>query len=140
MAYRVRLPSPLAAIHYVFHVSQLKKCVRVPAKIVEQKEIMVEPDLSYVEQPIKIHDPKERSTRGVVTKIYKIQWNHHTEEEATWETESYLNQNFPAFLDSIQGTHFPHLVIYPNLRTRFFLRGVGCDTVGVYKAKQRSIT
>jgi hypothetical protein len=56
MAYRVRLPSQLAAIHDVIHVSQLKKCVRVPTKIVEQQEIMVEPDLSYVEQPIKILD------------------------------------------------------------------------------------
>jgi hypothetical protein len=66
---------------------------------------MVEPDLSYVEQPIKILHQKERSTRRAVIKIYKIQWNHHTEEVATWETESYLNKNFPGFLDSIQGTH-----------------------------------
>jgi hypothetical protein len=58
---RVRLPSQLAAIYDVFHISQLKKCVRVPTKIVEQKEIMVQPNLSYVEQPIKILDPKERS-------------------------------------------------------------------------------
>jgi hypothetical protein len=49
MAYRVRLSLQLVAIHDVFHVSQLKKCVRGPAEIVEQKEIMVEPDLSYVE-------------------------------------------------------------------------------------------
>jgi hypothetical protein len=49
--YRLRLPSHLAAIHDIFHVSQLKKCVRVPTKIVEQQEIMIEPDLSYVEQP-----------------------------------------------------------------------------------------
>jgi hypothetical protein len=68
----VRLPSQLAAIHDVFHVSQLKKCVRVPIEIVEQKEIMVEPDLSYVEQPIKILDQKEGSTRRVVIKMYKI--------------------------------------------------------------------
>jgi hypothetical protein len=59
---------------------------------------MMELDLSYVEQPIKILDQKERSTRRVVIKIYKIQWNYHTEEEATWKTESYLNQNFPGFL------------------------------------------
>jgi hypothetical protein len=36
MAYRVRLPSQLVAIHDVFHISQLKKCIRVPTEIVEQ--------------------------------------------------------------------------------------------------------
>ena len=36
VAYRLRHPSQLAAIHNVFHVSQLKKCVRVPTKIIEQ--------------------------------------------------------------------------------------------------------
>jgi hypothetical protein len=32
--------------------------------------------------------------------MYKIQWNHHTEEEATWETEPYLQHNFPDFLQA----------------------------------------
>jgi hypothetical protein len=48
---------------------------------------MVETVLSYVEQHTKILDKKERSTRRAVIKMYKIQWNHHT-EEATWKTES----------------------------------------------------
>jgi hypothetical protein len=30
--------------------------------------------------------------------MYKILWDHHTEEEATWETEDYLQKNFPEFL------------------------------------------
>jgi hypothetical protein len=98
VAYWLRLPSQLAAIHDIFHVSQLKKYVRVPTEIIEQQEIMIEPDLSYIEQPIKILNQKERSTRRAVIKIYKILWNHHTQEEATWETESYLNQKFPGFL------------------------------------------
>ena len=70
----------------------------------------MEPDLSYVEYPLRILDQKERDTCQKVVKMYKIQWNHHTEEEATWETEHYLNQNFSGFLDSTQGitsTHFP---------------------------------
>jgi hypothetical protein len=25
-------------------------------------------------------------------------WDHHTVEEATWETEDYLQKNFPEFL------------------------------------------
>jgi len=43
----------------------------------------VEPDLSYIEHPVRILDQKERGTRRKVVKMYKIQWNHHTEEEAT---------------------------------------------------------
>ena len=45
----------------------------------------MEPDLSYVEYPLRILDQKERGTRRKVVKMYKIQWSHHTEEEATWE-------------------------------------------------------
>ena len=90
MAYRIRLPSRLAAVHDVFHVSQLKKCVKVPEEIIEQQDLKVESDLSYVEYPMKILNSKERSTKREKVKMYKIQWNHHTEEEATWESEHYL--------------------------------------------------
>jgi hypothetical protein len=72
VAYRVQLPPPLATIHDIFHVSQLKKCIRVLTEIVEQKEILVEPDLSYVEYHIKVLDQKERVTRIKVVKMYKI--------------------------------------------------------------------
>jgi hypothetical protein len=84
----------MAAIHNVFHISQLKKCIKVPTEIIETPAVEIEPDLSYIEQPIQILDTKERVTR----RMYKILWDHHTEEEATWETESYLQQNFPTFL------------------------------------------
>jgi len=104
VAYRIRLPSRLAAVHDVFHVSQLKKCVKVPEEILEQQDLEIESNLSYVECPMKILNSKERSTRRKKVKMYKIQWNHHTEEEATWETEHYLQQNFPDFLRTNLGT------------------------------------
>ena len=34
-------------------------------------------------------------------KFYKVQWNQHTEDEATWESEDYLEENFPNFFASI---------------------------------------
>jgi hypothetical protein len=101
VAYRIRLPSQLAAIHDVFHISQLKKCIKVPIEILEPQAIKIEPDLSYAEQPIQILDTKERTTRRKKIKMYKILWDHHTEEEATWETEDYLQKNFPEFLKTL---------------------------------------
>jgi hypothetical protein len=100
VAYRLQLPPQLAAIHNIFHISQLRKCVKIPTKIIDSQTIEIEPDLTYAEYPIRILDTKERSTRRETVRMYKIQWNHHTKEEATWETESYLQRNFPNFFQT----------------------------------------
>jgi len=123
VAYRIRLPSRLAVVHDVFHISQLKKCVKFPEEIIEQQDLEVEPDLSYVEYPMKILDSKERSTRREKVRIYKIQWKHHTKEEATWETEHNLQQNFSDFLSTNPGIQHPSPFLIWNLGTRFFLGG-----------------
>jgi hypothetical protein len=100
IAYRLQLPPQLVAIHDIFHVSQLRKCVKVPTEIIDTQAIKIESDLTYIEHPIKVLDTKERSTRRETIKMFKIQWDHHTEEEATWETESYLQRSFPDFLQA----------------------------------------
>ncbi|WVZ85172.1 hypothetical protein U9M48_032122 [Paspalum notatum var. saurae] len=91
VAYRLELPSHLAAVHDVFHVSQLKKCLRVPEEVIE-------PDLTYEEKPIKVLDQKQRSTRRKAINFYKVQWSNHSEKEAAWETEEYLQTKYPSFL------------------------------------------
>ncbi|WVZ76299.1 hypothetical protein U9M48_024286, partial [Paspalum notatum var. saurae] len=63
VAYRLELPPHLATVHDVFHVSQLKKCLRVPKEVIDTSQIQIEPDLTYEEKPIKILDQKQRSTR-----------------------------------------------------------------------------
>ena len=126
VAYKVRLPPQLSTIHDIFHVShsQLKRCVRVPTEIIQQQDIHIEPDLSYQELPIKILDQMEWVTRRKVVRMFKIQWNHHSEDEGTWETESYLNQHFCGFLPAHLSTHiFLRTFPWRNLGTRFFLRG-----------------
>ena len=73
VAYRLQLPEILSAVHNVFHVSQLKKCLRVPEESIEIEGLPLQPDLSYVEHPIKILDENERMTRNRVIKFYKVQ-------------------------------------------------------------------
>jgi hypothetical protein len=94
VAYRLKLPETLSALHNVFHVSQLKKCLRVPDRTVEVIDVALEPDLTYSEHPIRVLDQKDRITRRKTLKFYKIQWNQHTEDEATWETQDFLDKNF----------------------------------------------
>jgi hypothetical protein len=98
VAYHLQLPPQLAAVHNVFHISQLKKCIKIPTEVINFQTIQIEPELSYTKHSIRILDTKERSTRKETVRMFKIQWNHHTEEEATWETQSYLQHNFPDFL------------------------------------------
>jgi hypothetical protein len=88
----------------MFHVSQLKKCVRLPTEVITDLEVEIEPDLSYQEHPSKVLDCKERSTRARSIKMYKIQWSNHSEGEAAWETEDFLHSNYPDCLPKEIGT------------------------------------
>jgi hypothetical protein len=97
VAYRLQLLEALSAVHNVFHVSQLKKCLRVPNRTIIVVDVVLEPDLTYSEHPIRILDQKDRITRKRTLKFYKVQWNQHTEDEATWETQDFLEKNFPRF-------------------------------------------
>ena len=139
MAYRVQLSPSLAAILDIFHVSQLKKYLRVPTETISATDIQLEPDLSYEEQPIKILDQKERATRNRALKFFKIQWSNHTEDEATWESEAYLRKKYPAFMDANQGASYYltlPLTSYPSSLSseswdEILLRGEGCNTLSV---------
>jgi hypothetical protein len=100
VAYRLQLPETLSTVHNVFHVSQLKKCLRVLDRTIEVMDVALEPDLTYSQHPIRVLDQKDRITRRKALKFYKIHWNQHTEDEATWETQAFLDKNFPGFLAS----------------------------------------
>ncbi|WVZ75919.1 hypothetical protein U9M48_023937 [Paspalum notatum var. saurae] len=100
VAYRIELRPHLAAVHDVFHVSQLKKCLRVPKEVVDTSQIQIKPDLTYEENPIKILDKKQRTTSRRTINFYKVQWSNHSEEEATWEQKEYLQTKYLGFLST----------------------------------------
>nr|ABA97433.1 retrotransposon protein, putative, Ty3-gypsy subclass [Oryza sativa Japonica Group] len=100
VAYQLELPSNMIGIHDVFHVSQLKKCLRVPEEQADSKHIDIQEDLTYVEKPIRILDTSERRTRNKVNRFCRVQWSHHSEEEATWEREDELKAAHPHLFTS----------------------------------------
>jgi hypothetical protein len=82
VAYQLKLPPQLSKVHDVFLVSQLKKCLWVPEEQLPMEYLNLGGDLTYSERPIKILDNAERVTRSKVIKMCKVQWSHHTEDEA----------------------------------------------------------
>jgi hypothetical protein len=79
VAYKLDLPPSLARVHDIFHMSQLKKCLKAPVDVVLLEVTPLEADLSYPEHPIKVLDQKDHVTRRKTIKFFKIQWSNHSE-------------------------------------------------------------
>ena len=56
VAYELELPAELPAVHPVFHISFLKKCVSDSASIVPLESLVVKDSFSYKEVPVEILD------------------------------------------------------------------------------------
>jgi hypothetical protein len=69
----------------------------VPEEQLPMEDWEAKEDLSYQDYPIKILETSERVTRNKKIRVCKVQWSHHTEEEATWEREEELKTDFPCF-------------------------------------------
>jgi hypothetical protein len=132
VAYRIQLPKRFSAVHNVFHVTQLKKGMPVPEnEVITEANAWIEPDFSLIEHPLRVLDQKERKSRRQTVRMYKIQWSHHTEEEATWETEDYLNTKYPGFLQSRNREFLsPSFCYLVESRDEIPFKGVGCDAPG----------
>jgi hypothetical protein len=54
VAYHLSLLENLSVVHDVFHVSLLKKFLRVPEEKLPIEELEVQEDLTYIEKPTQI--------------------------------------------------------------------------------------
>ena len=95
VAYQLELPPELSEVHDVFHVSQLRRCIAPPAKQEDMAELELAKDLTYEEKPLRILEEMDRVTRSKTIKFYKVQWEHHTEDEATRERANCLRTTYP---------------------------------------------
>src|SRR3954469_14680743 len=94
VAYRLELPPNLSQVHDFFHVSQLRRCFKDPIREVEHDMIELQHDLTYQEHPSRILDQSECRTRNKTVKFLKVQWSNHSEDEATWECEDRLRDEY----------------------------------------------
>ncbi|KAL5553746.1 hypothetical protein UlMin_041147 [Ulmus minor] len=94
VAYKLALPSELASVHNVFHVSMLRKYVSDPSHVLESEPIEVREDLTYQEQPVQILDRKDKALRNKVIPLVKVLWRNHKAEEATWEREDEMRAKY----------------------------------------------
>ncbi|KAL8125673.1 hypothetical protein AgCh_013076 [Apium graveolens] len=79
--------------------SQLKlarlQTILESSDIVEYEHVDIQPDLTYVEKPVKIMDKKELVLRNKVIKLVRVLWQNHNMEESTWELESAMLEKYP---------------------------------------------
>lgn len=80
LAYELALPPNLQQVHNVFHVSMLQRYKSDAKRIVEYEQVDMQPDLTYVEQPMEIINRKEQVLRNKVIKLVKVVWQNHNVE------------------------------------------------------------
>ncbi|KAA3480774.1 DNA/RNA polymerases superfamily protein [Gossypium australe] len=95
VAYQLELPAELSQIHDVFHVSMLRRYRSDPSHVVAVEEIEVNPDLTMEEEPVQILDRDVKVLRRKSVPLVKVLWQNHGIEEATWEPEDTMRQQYP---------------------------------------------
>ena len=56
VAYLLALPLSLSSVHEVFHVSMFRKYTLNPTHVVDWREIVVDADGTFEEEPVRIMD------------------------------------------------------------------------------------
>ncbi|KAH0784113.1 hypothetical protein KY290_003711 [Solanum tuberosum] len=84
VAYELELPQELAAVHPVFHISMLKKCIGDPSLILPTESVGIKDNLSYEEIPVQILDRQVRKLRTKEVASVKVLWRNQLVEDDIW--------------------------------------------------------
>ena len=95
MAYELALPTKLAFVHLVFHVSMLKMCQGYPTLILPIEGLGVDEDFSYEEVPFEILDRQVKRLRNKEIDTVKVLWKNQLVQGATGEAEIDMRSRYP---------------------------------------------
>ncbi|XP_060210634.1 uncharacterized protein LOC132637584 [Lycium barbarum] len=94
VAYELKLPSEIAMVHPVFHISMLRLYKTDPSHILTHEEIEVNEGLSY-EELGQILERQVRISRMKDVASIKVLWKNHNTEKVTWEAEENMKKRYP---------------------------------------------
>ncbi|KAJ0556028.1 putative nucleotidyltransferase, Ribonuclease H [Helianthus annuus] len=95
VAYKLKLPAELGAVHNVFHVSNLKKCLSDETLIIPFKELTIDERLQFVEEPVEITDRDVKVLKHKRIPLVRVRWNSKRGPEYTWEREDRMTEKYP---------------------------------------------
>ncbi|KAJ0800591.1 putative nucleotidyltransferase, Ribonuclease H [Helianthus annuus] len=104
VAYRLNLPAELGAVHNVFHVSNLKKCLSDETLIVPFKELTIDERLQFVEEPVEITDRDVKVLKHKRIPLVRVRWNSQRGPEYTWEREDQIKEKYPQLFETNAST------------------------------------
>jgi hypothetical protein len=101
VAYRLDILDGLIRIHSVFHILQLKKYNPDSKHVLNEEPQQLQPNLSYVEKLVKIIERSVKELRNKKIPTVKIFWERHGTQDATWETEEWVEEKYPELLQDM---------------------------------------
>src|SRR5882757_7185387 len=93
VAYQLALP-PNLRVHYVFHISVLKKYVHDATHVVDWNVVQVEPEGEILVERDCILGRREITLRNRTIGQVKVQWKQLCPEEASWELKSKMREAY----------------------------------------------
>ncbi|GJS41740.1 putative reverse transcriptase domain-containing protein [Tanacetum coccineum] len=95
VAYKLELPEEFSNIYSTFHVSNLKKCLSDKSFVIQMKELRIDDNLNFVEEPVEIMDREVKQLKQSRIPIVKVRWNFKRGPEFMWEHEYQIRAKYP---------------------------------------------
>lgn len=78
----------------------LRKYWADPSHVVATDDIEVRPDLTYEEEPVNIVALEVKVLWSKQIPLVKVLWHNHKTNEATWQTEEAMRQQYPHLFEN----------------------------------------
>jgi hypothetical protein len=98
ISYMIALPTSMS-VHNIFHVSLLKKYIPDANHVIDWNVIQVEQEGTFQVHLVCILDHKIKQLRNQSIGLVKVQWIWYSLEDATWEHEDAMREEYPHIFD-----------------------------------------